>query len=135
MRRTTKAFWCGWGGAERFSLGVYAYVLMGNHYHLLVRTRQAHLSAAIQWLGVSYSAWHNARHQRSGHLFQGRFKSFMISEDAYLYRLLLYIHRNPLRTDSSGEWQTTPGAATGPWRTVVAARRGSTGVSYTTSVT
>jgi REP element-mobilizing transposase RayT len=83
--------------SQRFSLGVYAYVLMGNHYHLLVRTREANLSAAIQWLGVSYSAWHNARHHRSGHLFQGRFKSFLIAEDSYLYRLLLYIHRNPLR--------------------------------------
>src|SRR4030042_891859 len=83
--------------SERFSLAVYAYVLMGNHYHLLVRTREANLSAAIQWLGVSYSTWHNARHRRSGHLFQGRFKSFLIAEDSYLYRLLLYIHRNPLR--------------------------------------
>jgi REP element-mobilizing transposase RayT len=83
--------------SQRFSLGVYAYVLMGNHYHLLVRTREANLSAAIQWLGVSYSTWHNVRHHRSGHLFQGRFKSFLIAEDAYLYRLLLYIHRNPLR--------------------------------------
>ncbi|OHB77879.1 MAG: hypothetical protein A2Z25_07875 [Planctomycetes bacterium RBG_16_55_9] len=83
--------------SQRFSLAVYAYVLMGNHYHLLVRTREANLSAAIQWLGVSYSTWHNARHDRSGHLFQGRFKSFLIAEDAYLHRLLLYIHRNPLR--------------------------------------
>ncbi|MHC4354314.1 MAG: transposase [Planctomycetota bacterium] len=83
--------------SQRFSLGVYAYVLMGNHYHLLVRTREANLSAAIQWLGVSYSTWHNTRHQRSGHLFQGRFKSFLIAEDSYLRRLLLYIHRNPLR--------------------------------------
>ena len=83
--------------AERFGLAVYAYVLMGNHYHLLVRTRDANLSAAIQWLGVSYSTWYNARHGRSGHLFQGRFKSFLIAEDAYLYRLLLYLHRNPLR--------------------------------------
>ena len=83
--------------SERFGLGVYAYVLMGNHYHLLVRTREANLSAAIQWLGVAYSTWHNARHRRSGHLFQGRFKSFLVAEDAYLYRLLVYIHRNPLR--------------------------------------
>jgi putative transposase len=83
--------------SQRFSLAIYAYVLMGNHYHLLVRTRQANLSVAIQWLGVSYSTWHNARHGRIGHLFQGRFKSFLIAEDSYLYRLLLYIHRNPLR--------------------------------------
>lgn len=83
--------------SQRFGLAVYTYVLMGNHYHLLVRTREANLSAAIQWLGVSYSTWHNARHERSGHLFQGRFKSFLVSEDAYIYRLLLYVHRNPLR--------------------------------------
>jgi REP element-mobilizing transposase RayT len=83
--------------SQRFSLAVYAYVLMGNHYHLLVRTQEANLSSAIQWLGVSYSTWHNARHGRSGHLFQGRFKSFLITEDAYLHRLLFYIHRNPLR--------------------------------------
>jgi len=83
--------------SERFSLRVYAYVLMGNHFHLLVRTSEANLSPAIQWLGVSYSTWYNVRHHRSGHLFQGRFKSFLIAEDAYLYRLLLYIHRNPLR--------------------------------------
>jgi len=60
--------------SERFSLGIYAYVLMGNHFHLLVRTREANLSLAIQWLGVSYSTWHNVGHHRSGHLFQGRFK-------------------------------------------------------------
>jgi putative transposase len=85
--------------SQRFSLAIYAYVLMGNHYHLLVRTREANLSAAIQWLGVSYSTWHNVRHDRIGHLFQGRFKSFLIAEDSYLYRLLLYIHRNPLRAE------------------------------------
>jgi len=78
--------------SQRFALAVYAYVLMGNHYHLLVRTREANLSAAIQWLGVSYSVWHNVRHARSGHLFQGRFKSFLVTEDSYVQRLLLYIH-------------------------------------------
>jgi len=70
--------------SQRFALAVYAYVLMGNHYHLLVRTREANLSAAIQWLGVSYSVWHNVRHARSGHLFQGRFKSFLVTEDERL---------------------------------------------------
>lgn len=83
--------------AERFELDVFAYVLMGNHYHLLLRTRRANLSAAMQWLGVSYSVAYNRRHGRCGHLFQGRFKSFLIQEETYLYRLLLYVHRNPLR--------------------------------------
>jgi putative transposase len=83
--------------AERFEIDVLAYVLMGNHYHLLLRTRRASLSAAMQWLGVAYGSWHNARHRRSGHVFQGRFKSFLVHEQEYVYRLFLYMHRNPLR--------------------------------------
>jgi REP element-mobilizing transposase RayT len=59
--------------SQRFGLDVLAYVLMGNHYHLLVKTHEANLSAAMQWLQVAYGSWHNRRHQRSGHLFQGRF--------------------------------------------------------------
>ena len=83
--------------SQRYELDVYAYVLMGNHYHLLVKTRQPNLSIAMQWLQLAYGTWYNRRHHRSGHLFQGRFKSFVIQEPEYLYRLLLYIHRNPLR--------------------------------------
>ncbi|MBM4305397.1 MAG: transposase [Deltaproteobacteria bacterium] len=82
---------------ERFKLEIHAYVLMKNHYHLLVRTTESNLSRAIQWLGVSYSVWFNRRHQRSGHLFQGRFKSFMIENDRYFAATCLYIHGNPLR--------------------------------------
>lgn len=83
--------------AARFEIDVLAYVLMANHYHLLLRTRRANLSSAMQWLGVAYSVWHNTRHRCSGHVFQGRFKSFLVQEQEYIRRLLLYIHRNPLR--------------------------------------
>jgi REP element-mobilizing transposase RayT len=82
---------------ERFKLEVHAYVLMENHFHLLVHTQEANLSRAIQWLGVSYSVWFNRKHQRSGHLFQGRFKSFLIENDRYFTAMCLYIHGNPLR--------------------------------------
>jgi REP element-mobilizing transposase RayT len=83
--------------AQRFEIDLFAYVLMDNHYHLLLRTRRANLSRAMQWLGVTYTNRFNARHSRSGHLFQGRFKSMLVQNDAYLMRLSYYIHRNPLR--------------------------------------
>ena len=63
--------------SQRFEIDVFAYVLMNNHYHLLIRTRR--------------------RHARSGHLFQGRYKSIIVQNDAYLLELSCYIHRNPLR--------------------------------------
>ncbi len=81
----------------RYELGIHAYVLMGNHYHLLVHTRQANLSKAMQWLGVSYAGWFNRKHNRCGHLFQGRFKSFLIEDDEYFTTMCYYIHANPLR--------------------------------------
>jgi REP element-mobilizing transposase RayT len=83
--------------AERFEMDIFAYVLMTNHYHLLLRTRQANLSRAMQWFGTAYTRRFNNRHGRGGHLFQGRFKSILVENDAYLLQLSLYIHRNPLR--------------------------------------
>jgi putative transposase len=83
--------------ADRFEVEVFAYVLMGNHYHLLLRTPRANLSKTMQWLGVAYTNRFNTRHARSGHLFQGRFKSIVVENDAYLLQLSYYIHRNPLR--------------------------------------
>ena len=82
---------------ERFQIEVHGYVLMPNHFHLLIRTREANLSRALQWLGVSYSVWFNKKHDRCGHVFQGRFKSFVIEDERYLAALILYIHGNPLR--------------------------------------
>jgi REP element-mobilizing transposase RayT len=83
--------------AERYEIEVYAYVLMANHYHILMRTHRANLSKAMHWFGVSYTNRFNAMHGRSGHLFQGRFKSMLVENDAYLLGVSHYIHRNPLR--------------------------------------
>ena len=83
--------------SERFSVDIFAYVLMGNHYHLLIRTNRPNISKCLQWLGVTYTRRFNIRHRRSGHLFQGRFKSFLVENEKYLLVLSCYIHRNPLR--------------------------------------
>jgi REP element-mobilizing transposase RayT len=83
--------------SERFEMSVYAYVLMGNHYHLMVQTERANLKKAMHWFGTTYTQRFNIRHSRNGHLFQGRYKSILVQNDAYLLQLSCYIHRNPLR--------------------------------------
>ena len=83
--------------SERFSIEIYAYVLMENHYHLLLKSQEPNLSRTMQWLGTTYTRRFNIAHGQSGHLFQGRFKSIIVENDAYLLQLSYYIHRNPLR--------------------------------------
>ena len=81
----------------RFKLEIYAYVLMGNHYHILLKTKNANLSKAMQWIGSTYTRRYNIKYKQSGHLFQSRFKSILVENETYLLRLSYYIHRNPLR--------------------------------------
>ncbi len=70
---------------------------MSNHYHLLIETPQANLSAAVQWLNVSYATWFNRKHKRQGHLFQGRFKAVLVDADEYLTQVSRNIHLNPVK--------------------------------------
>ncbi len=88
--------------SERFEVDIFAYVLMSNHYHLLVQTRRANLKKAMHWLGTTYTRRFNNRHGKSGHLFQGRYKSILVQDDAYIMQLSFYIHRNPLRAGIVG---------------------------------
>ena len=87
---------------ERFGSLLYAYVLMVNHYHLVLETPEPNLSRVGQWLNVSYGVWFNRRHDRSGHLFQGRFSSKLIEEDAGLMEVVRYVHLNPVRVGRLG---------------------------------
>ena len=78
-------------------LRIYAFVLMSNHYHLLVCTPQGNLSKAMQRLQSSYSTWFRVRHGVSGHVFGGRYKAPLVDGDAYLLGVSRYIHLNPVR--------------------------------------
>ena len=82
---------------NKTGLILYAFVLMSNHYHLLVETPDANLSRAIQLLNGSYAQYYSRRHKKPGHVFQGRFKALLVEKEAYLLELTRYIHLNPVR--------------------------------------
>jgi REP element-mobilizing transposase RayT len=83
--------------AKRFGWSVTAYVLMTNHFHLVIQTPGPNLSRGMQWLNGTYAAWFNHRHKRAGHLFQGRFHAFLVEKEAYFAELLRYVVLNPVR--------------------------------------
>jgi len=82
---------------EKFRFRLLAYCLMTNHVHLAIRTGQEPLSRIMAGLHSSYAEWFNRRHDRVGHLFQGRYKAFLVQEDRRLHALVRYIHLNPVK--------------------------------------
>jgi REP-associated tyrosine transposase len=82
---------------QRYDAAVHAYVLMGNHYHLIAETRRANLGRWMHWLSTAYTVYFNRRHKRVGHLFQGRYKSIVVEAEGYLLSLSRYVHLNPVR--------------------------------------
>ncbi len=75
----------------------FAWALMNNHAHLLLKTGLTPIATLMRRLLTGYAQQFNRRHKRHGHLFQNRYKSFLCEEDAYLLELVRYIHLNPLR--------------------------------------
>ena len=75
----------------------HAYCLMGNHYHLMIETRQGNLTKGMRQLNGVFTQWSNRRHRRSGHLFQGRYKAILVDRDAYFLELSRYVMLNPVR--------------------------------------
>jgi putative transposase len=84
-------------GTFRFGYRVHAFCLMTNHIHLVLQVGEIPLSRGMQNLSFRYTRWLNWREQRTGHLFQGRFKAVLVDGDSYLLELVRYIHLNPVR--------------------------------------
>lgn len=82
---------------KRFNWSLSAWVLMTNHFHLVIQTREANLSRGMHWFNSAYANWYNHAHHRSGHLYQGRFHSFLIEKDTYFAEVLRYVVLNPVR--------------------------------------
>jgi len=82
---------------ERLGAVVHLYCLMNTHYHLTLETPEANLSRIMHLINSAYSIYLNKKHERCGHLFQGRFKAILVQADAYARTLTEYIHGNPVR--------------------------------------
>jgi putative transposase len=84
-------------GVERYGHRIHAFCLMTNHIHLVVQVADVPLSKIMQNVSFRYTRWINWRQKRTGHLFQGRHKAFLIDSDEYLQQLVRYVHLNPVR--------------------------------------
>jgi len=91
----------------RYDFLLYAYVLMGNHVHLLMETKAVPLSKILQGINQSFTMYFNRRYATVGHLFQGRYKAMLCDKEYYFLSLIKYIHMNPVRVaraKSPGEY-------------------------------
>jgi REP element-mobilizing transposase RayT len=93
---------------ELSAFSLYAYCLMGNHVHLIIKEGQEPLSQIFKRLGASYAYRYNKKYERSGHLFQDRFKSEPVESDEYFMTVLTYLYQNPVKAgicENAGEYE------------------------------
>jgi putative transposase len=93
---------------QRYNWRCHAYCLMTNHYHLVIETGDATLSRGMRQLNGVYTQAFNRRHQRVGHVFQGRYKAILVDRDAYLLEVIRYVLLNPVRahmTRTAGQYR------------------------------
>ena len=99
----------------RFELVCHAWCWLPNHAHFLVTSQLGNLSRAMHWFGTCRAQSFNRRHERSGHLFQGRFGSRLVEDDQYFLELVRYVPLNPVRAGlcrAPGDWRWSSYAAT-----------------------
>jgi REP element-mobilizing transposase RayT len=94
-----------------YQVVLYGYVMMSNHFHIIVQTVRANLSEFMRRFNICYTGWFNYHHSVCGHLYQGRYKALLVDADRYLLELSRYVHLNPVRvgkfrrTDYRVQWQ------------------------------
>ena len=100
---------------DRFQWLCYAYCLMGNHYHLVIETREANLAKGMRQLNGVYTQKCNWKYQKTGYVFQGRYKAIIVDRDAYLLELCRYVVLNPVRAhaiEKTEDWKWSSYRAT-----------------------
>lgn len=87
--------------AREYKFNIHAFCLMDNHYHILVQNTRENLSSGLRQLNAQYASYFNRRHDRVGHLWQDRFKSWYVLEETHLFTLFKYIENNPVKAGIS----------------------------------
>ena len=82
---------------EKYRVKLHGYVLMNNHFHLLLHTPLGNLTNFAQRFNTTYTVYFNRRHKRAGHLYQGRYKAILVQKESYLLELIRYVHLNPVK--------------------------------------
>ena len=96
-----------------YTVKLHTYVLMNNHFHLLVETPLGNLAEFMRKFNITYTSYYNRRHKRIGHLYQGRYKSILVDKSEYLSILSRYIHLNPVRrglVERAEQWKWSSAA-------------------------
>ena len=99
---------------ERYGILIHSYVLMDNHYHIILETPKGNLLKVMHGINSRYTGYFNRTYKRAGHLFQGRYKGILIDKDNYLIELSRYVHLNPVRAKvvdrpEKWRWSSYPG--------------------------
>lgn len=85
--------------AEKYECQIHAYCLMSNHFHLLLETGDIQISDFMRYLVSIYAMYYNRKYEQKGHVFEGRYKSYLITTDEYFLQTSRYIHLNPVKAN------------------------------------
>lgn len=89
--------------ADEENISIIAYCLMDNHVHLLIRSDLQLMSEALKWINIKFAGRYNYKYKRTGHVFQGRYKSEVINTEEHLMQVIRYIHNNPVKAKMVSE--------------------------------
>ncbi|MBP1924324.1 REP element-mobilizing transposase RayT [Sedimentibacter acidaminivorans] len=76
---------------------IYGFVIMDNHYHIVIRSHEVPISQIMHRIDLKFSKYYNCTYNKSGHVFQDRYKGILVKDDKYLLSLIRYVHQNPVK--------------------------------------
>lgn len=102
--------------SQKFMFDIYGYVIMSNHYHLIIKISEAPLSDIMHRINNKFSRTFNIKYKRTGHVFENRYKGILVIDDKYLLSLLRYVHQNPVAAKICNRVKDYPWSSDGLYR-------------------